>query len=107
MSAMLTTAMPSSLKTFEDFDLTLASARAELEAMFKAEPDDGAIASVRRQLDTLYGWTRGGRCPSQDEKDQLNFGQIASRELDMYPVANSLYELASFVIYWGEPHQPR
>jgi hypothetical protein len=28
---------------------------------------------------------------------------IASRELDNYPVAASLYELASYVIYWGEP----
>jgi hypothetical protein len=70
--------------------------------MSRAEPDDGAIASVRRQLDALHSWTRGGRCPSQDEKDQLNFGAIASRVLDNYPVADSLYELASFVIYWGE-----
>ena len=95
--------MPSSLKTFEDFDHLLAEARAEVDSMFKAEPDDRAIASVRRQLETLHAWTRGGRCPSRDEKDQLNFGQLASRELDTYPVANNLYELASFVIYWAEP----
>ena len=97
--------MPSSLKNFEEFDQLLGSARAELERMFAAEPDDGAIASVRRQLDALHGWTRGRRCPSQDEKDQLNFGQIASRALDAYPVAGDLYELASFVIYWGEPQR--
>jgi hypothetical protein len=54
-------------------------------------------------LKALHGWTRGGRCPSQDEKDRLNFGLIASRALDTYPVADSLYELASFVIYWDEP----
>jgi hypothetical protein len=99
--------MPSSLKTFEDFDHLLADARAEVESMFRVEPDDRAIASVRRQLDALYAWTRGGRCPSQDEKDQLNFGLLASRELDNYPVADNLYELASFVIYWGEPDDPR
>ena len=97
--------MPSSLKSFEEFDQLLAGARAELERMSTAEPDDGAIASVRRQLDALHGWTRGGRCPSQDEKDQLNFGQIASRALETYPVAGDLYELASFVIYWGEPQR--
>jgi hypothetical protein len=90
-------------KTFTDFDLMLADARAELERMFQAEPDDGAIISVRRQLEALHGWTRGGRCPSQDEKDRLNFGLIASRALDTYPVADSLYQLASFVIYWDEP----
>jgi hypothetical protein len=94
--------MPSSLETFEEFDRLLATARAEVDAMSIAEPDDGAIASVKRQLDTVYGWTRGGRCPAQAEKDQLNFGLIASRELDQYPVAASLYELASYVIWWGE-----
>jgi hypothetical protein len=48
--------MPSSLKTFEDFDHLLADARAEVESMFRAETDDRAIASVKRQLDAC---TRG------------------------------------------------
>lgn len=98
--------MPSSLDSFEEFDQLLATARAELETMLAAEPDDGAIISVKRQLDALHFWTRGCRCPSQAEKDQLNFGMIASRALDTYPVADKLYELASFVIYWGEPLPP-
>ncbi len=94
--------MPSPLKSFEEFDQLLATAREELDRMSIAEPDDGAIDSVKRQLDALHGWTRGGRCPGQDEKDKLNFGLIASRALDTYPVADTLYTLASFVIYWGE-----
>ena len=94
--------MPSSLTSFEEFDRLLASARADVDAMSATEPDDGAIASVKRQLQALHGWTRGGRCPSQDEKEQLNFGQIASRALDNYDVADALYELASFVTWWGE-----
>src|SRR5258707_833120 len=98
--------MTSSLKTFEDFDSLLADARTEVESMLQAEPHDRAIISVRRQLEALHTWTRGGRCPSQDEKDQLNFGLLASRELDTYEVANDLYELASFVIYWGESRDP-
>ena len=92
--------MPSSLKSFEEFDQLLTVARAEVDAMLLAEPNDGAIASVKRQLDAVHGWTRGGRCPAQDEKDQLNFGQIASRQLDVYPVAEKLYGLSSYVIYW-------
>lgn len=98
--------MPSSLKSFAEFDALLTTARIKLEAMLLVEPEDGAIQSVKRQLDLVHTWTRGGRCPSQDEKDQLNFGMIASRELDAYPVAPSLYELASFVIYWEEPVGP-
>src|SRR4249919_16748 len=92
--------MPSSLTSFEEFDQLLAAARTEVDAMLAVEPDDGAINSVKRQLDALHGWTRDGRCPSQAEKDQLNFGSIASRVLDNYPVAGKLYELSSFVIYW-------
>lgn len=40
--------------------------------------------------------------PAQDEKDRLNFGLIASREMDVFPVADELYRLASHVIWWGE-----
>ena len=88
--------------TFEEFDALLADARAEVEKMHEAEPDDRAITSVRLQLAALHDWTRGGRCPAQNEKDRLNFGMIASRELDTYPVADKLYTIASHVIYWGE-----
>lgn len=95
--------MSKSLGSFEEFDRALAGARAEVDAMALAEPDDRAIASVKAQLQALHEWTRGGRCPSQDEKDRLNFGMIASRELDVFPVADTLYKLASHVIYWGEP----
>jgi hypothetical protein len=92
--------MPSALTSFAEFDATLMAARNALAEMRQSEPGDSAIESVFRQLEALHGWTRGGRCPDQAEKDRLNFGLIASRELDSYPVAPSLYELASFVIYW-------
>jgi hypothetical protein len=89
------------LRTFEDFDRCLAAARVELDAMAARQPDDGAIASVRAQLGALHAYTRGGRCPDQGEKDSFNFGHIASRELSDHPVAQDLYELASFVTWWG------
>jgi len=89
------------LQTFTDFDRLLAATRVEIGRMAAAAPDDGALASVDRQLAALHGWTRDGRCPDQGEKDSLNFGMIASRELDDYPVASDLYELASFVTWWG------
>lgn len=88
--------------TFEEFDRLLQEAREEVAAMAKAEPEDRAIESVRLQLEALHEWTRGGRKPEQPEKDRLNFGLIASRALDVYPVAEKLYELADFVIWWGE-----
>ena len=88
--------------TFEEFDSLLAEARAEVEELYRSEPGDRAIHSVKLQLAALHEWTRGGRRPSQDEKDRLNFGLIASRELDTFPVASKLYALASHVTWWGE-----
>jgi hypothetical protein len=74
----------SGLRTFEDFDRVLAATRAEIARMAAAEPDDGAIDSVRLQLETLHEWTRGGRCPAQDEKDRLN-GFACPRGLTAFP----------------------
>jgi hypothetical protein len=99
--------MANALASFDDFDAALVRARIEIERMAQAEPDDAAIESVRLQLAALHEWTRGGRCPAQDEKDRLDFGQIASRELDAYPVAAELYRLASFVTWWGERRELR
>ncbi|MEP6831770.1 MAG: hypothetical protein ABJB74_00190 [Gemmatimonas sp.] len=89
-------------KSFEEFDALLTKARAELDEHAKEDPSDNAITVVQRQLEALHGWTRGGRRPAQSEKDQLNFGHIASRALDFYPVARDLYNLSTFVIYWDE-----
>ena len=88
--------------TFEEFDALLAQARVEVEELHRTEPNDRAILSVKLQLAALHEWTRGGRRPTQDEKDRLNFGLIASREMDTFPVADKLYTLASHVIWWGE-----
>lgn len=88
------------MKSFDEFDRLLSSARAEIDRLHAADPLHGPLAAVRRQLADLHGWTRGGRCPSAAEKAQLSFGMIASRELEDVPVAAALYELASFVMYW-------
>ncbi|MGH8028548.1 MAG: hypothetical protein ACREO3_01305 [Arenimonas sp.] len=93
--------MSDDLKTFEDFDRVLAATRTEIGRMATAHPDDGAIDSVRLQLEALHDWTRDGRCPAQGEKDKLNFGMIASRELSDFDIAQDLYALASYVTWWG------
>jgi len=89
------------MKTFEEFDAALQRARSELATIAAELPGDRAVESIRLQLEALHEYTRGGRCPSQGEKDRFNFGLLASRELDTYPIADTLYELASFVTWWG------
>jgi hypothetical protein len=89
------------MNTFEEFDSELQRARTELATISSELPGDRAVESIRLQLEALHEFTRGGRCPSQGEKDRFNFGLLASRELDTYPISSTLYELASFVTWWG------
>jgi hypothetical protein len=94
--------MPSSIASFAEFDRRLDAARKAMDALVAQNPGERELASIKAQLDALHGYTRGGRRPSQDEKDRLNFGQLASRYLDDIDgaLAGELYELASHVIYW-------
>jgi hypothetical protein len=41
------------MHTFEEFDRALSSAREEVAKMAAAEPEDGAIRSVKLQLEAL------------------------------------------------------
>lgn len=84
------------------FRAALAEARAGVERLRAQLPDDRAVHSVQLQLAALDEWTESGAAPSQDQKDRLNFGQIASREIDDVDsdLAQKLYALASHVIYW-------
>jgi hypothetical protein len=94
--------MPSSIASFSEFDHRLAAARMGIETLALQMPDDPELQSIKQQLKCLHAWTRGGRKPLQEEKDQLNFGLLASRfvsDLDD-ALAGELYELASYVIYW-------
>lgn len=92
--------MASPLASFDDFDALLVRARIALERMAIDAPDDAAVESVRLQLAALHAWTRGGRCPAQDEKDRLDFGLVANRGLHVHAVADDLQRLASYVTRW-------
>ncbi len=94
------------LETVADFHRLLQHARTEVARMAAAEPDFNAIPVVLRQLDALHAITRDAGTPTPGDKANFNFGLITSRELGDYPVAQDLYALASFVIWWGEPGRP-
>ena len=88
--------------TLAEFRAALAAARTGVERLRTRLPDDRPIHSVQLQLAALDEWTEDGVAPSQDQKDQLNFGLLASREIDEIgsDLAQQLYALASHVIYW-------
>ncbi len=94
--------MPSSIPSYSEFADRLAVARQGMESLASQMPDEREITSIKLQLDALHAWTGEGRAPSQEDKDRLNFGLLASRcvsDIDD-ALASELYELASYVIYW-------
>lgn len=98
--------MPSTIPSYSEFATRLADARHKVDQLAAVDPDP-MIQSIRRQLAFVEQWTRGGRRPAQDDLDKLTFGQMASRavhEVDA-DLANELYELASYLIFWP-PTEP-
>jgi hypothetical protein len=94
--------VPSSIASVPEFQRRLEQARQRASALAASMPQDPQLASIAKQLDALHGFTQGGRQPTQDEKDRLNFGLLASRFMSDIDddLAGELYELASFVTYW-------
>ena len=69
---------------------------------------DRMILSIQRQLRAVEQWTKGGYRPAQQDLDRLSFGLLASRSVDELDqkLAQELYELSSYLIFWP-PNQPK
>lgn len=67
-----------------------------------AQVPERELLSIQKQLEALESWTKGGQKPTQAQKDELNFGLLASRYLDEIDqkLAQELYSISSWVIYW-------
>ena len=93
--------MPSTIASFTEFWLRLQDAMHDIDKLAQTDPDP-MIASISRQLRFVAQWTTGGHRPAQADLDKLTFGQMASRAVDDTDkrLANELYELSSYLIYW-------
>jgi hypothetical protein len=89
------------IQSYPEFERRLQAAIPLVAALAKQAPER-EILSIHQQLLALETWTRGGQKPTQPQKDDLNFGLLASRAVDeMDPrLAQELYALASFVTDW-------
>jgi hypothetical protein len=89
------------IRSFAELQRRLAAARAGVAALVKASPGERELLSIHLQLEALAAWTADGRLPTQDEKDRLHFGLLASRHLDDLDqeLAQELYAIASWVTY--------
>ena len=96
------------INTFDEFSEKLEDSTRKVNAM-AAVDNDPAILSITRQLAYVKKWTGDGQRPDQQDLDRLSFGAMASRcihESDP-DLANQLYELSNYLIYWPPSEQFR
>jgi hypothetical protein len=89
------------ITSYEEFERRLRGAIPRIDAIIVDFPERELI-SIQKQLHALEEWTRGGIKPTDSQRSSLNFGLLADRYLDDLdqPLAQELYALASYVIYW-------
>ena len=89
------------IQSVPELQRRLAAVRPRVDAVAKTSPER-ALRSIALQLEALAGWTADGAPPTQEQKDSLNFGLLASRHLDDLDqeLAEELYAIASWVTYW-------
>ena len=89
------------ITSYDEFERRLKGAIVIIDELASEVPE-GATISIQKQLHALEEWTVGGAKPTQDQKDSLNFGLLASRYVDDIDqsLAQELYSLASYVTYW-------
>jgi hypothetical protein len=92
------------IASYTEFHLRLLSAVAALKVYEERYPDELPLNGLRRQLEALDEWSAGGKPPTVEQKNQLNFGLLASyylapidRELE-----NELHELPDYLRFWRE-----
>ena len=74
--------MSSSLINFTEFKVELDQAILTTVDVTGKYPDDPAIAAILGKIRQLKHWTERGQTATPAQKDTLNFGALARRNLD-------------------------
>jgi len=81
------------IKSRSDFFQALSEAIQASKDLLGIAPNDGAVTSVLRQLETIHMWTDNGREPTQEERWKPRIGLVLLREFET--------ESDSRVLDWG------
>lgn len=93
----------SRIKQRAEFEQILADTLASVAAREAAEPGYPVWKLLRVQLDAAKQWTRKGRGPSKEERDEFMVGTIVARELEpaydlkLYELCQDLHELQYYL----------
>lgn len=94
------------IRTRQEFFEVLEETRTEAERLAASAPGFRAFEVILEQLEAMQGWTAGGRAPTDEERESINIGLIAVRDLDPEPDAamadfiQRLHELNGYFAEW-------
>ena len=102
----MTNLPPPSITSRPQFEEELEQALVLADDRLADNPGWNAIAVLRRQLQAMKSWTADARTPTQAERDKIQIGAIAMRELDDDPndrLAELCLRLNYFFKEWPLP----
>jgi hypothetical protein len=83
-----------------EFDVGLRDALYAIGQLLQADPSDPLYVALSNQLKSVEQWTAGGKNLTQQQKDRINMGLVAQRELkgDEPDLAALLIGLHNFIL---------
>jgi len=94
------------IKSRSDFERVLSETIRLVRRLNIESPGYPTFEIILRQLEAMAAWTASGRTPAQDERESIDIGLIAVRELDNDPdpriqdLATRLHELNAYFEDW-------
>ena len=93
-----------SINSRADFFGVLDRAIAEGKAFQAKYAGDATIDTIVRQLESVKSWSANGRTPTEDERESIDIGVRAARELEgdveTYQWSRLLYSLDAYIEDW-------
>jgi hypothetical protein len=87
-----------------EFHSVLHKAIDDGKALLDTRPSDDTIETIVRQLEAIATWSQDGREPSKDERESIDIGARASRELrsdeEAFAWTRSLRALSAYIERW-------
>jgi hypothetical protein len=90
------------IDSLSDFRRTLAETISLVQRLMVESPGFPVYENIIRQLEAMSRWTKDDRVPTMEERNSIDVGLVAVRELESDPdpqvqnLCNRLYQLNSF-----------
>lgn len=90
----------------QDFFRVLGEAIRAAKALLARDPQNDTIETIDTELDAIQRWTAQGAKPTKADRDSIDMGLRASRELepatdkDVYEFVQKIYALQSYIEDW-------